>query len=358
MLHSKALGKRLVARFNNRGAKRLHSWSRTQYQRVAAVNGRGITLDNVDVDAVFQEIDEYLKCFVSDISPEEFCRWFYLVPGLSEFGRTQPRLEVRPVFYEDMLKQAGRTVKVDTWVARRGDILEVPSSTERPWFEQGKASLSGEFVGAAACVEFEGEVASVYLPENEINGAMLAHLNVKYRCNPLSEQEWADVLRQIVLRRLLEKHSIAALSERIGTEQELLAGRIAEVSHRYYQGHKTPDQHKLVNLFGRTVGTLTYDPLQVQADTSDADKVRQAADEVRKKFGIEAQGCDADILLLKADHVTQTKNQRVRAEQSQDSGEVVSFNGTQKAAASGNGKPGQRQSADDDLTSDLEWGSF
>lgn len=285
------IGKRLTKRFGNQGAKRIHKWVREQYSRVSQCGDNlSLTLDSVDTDEVYTSIERHIDCF-HDLKPADFVRWFRLMPVLDKFGRPKACVDVKAALYSDIFANAANGEhKVKEVTLRGSDLIDLPSRSDKPIIQQRPTNEMEPVTGAVVSISSAGKTASLFLPEYEAQQIIEIYEQTRYRCDPLTTSEWNDVLIVACYRRLLSTAEAMPWVRAISFDISQSLDMLLELDSECYQQHeiKTDVRHPV----SQRIIASAVSPISPSDSYSDADAVRKAADAVRARLELPAEGFD------------------------------------------------------------------
>jgi hypothetical protein len=285
------IGKRLTKRFGNQGAKRIHKWVREQYSRVSQCGDNlSLTLDSVDTDEVYTSIERYIDCF-HELKPADFVRWFRLMPVLDKFGRPKACVDVKAALYSDVFANAvNGEHKVKEVVLRGTDLIDLPSRSDKPIIQQRPINAMEPATGAVVSISMADKTASLFLPEDEVKQIIEIYEQTRYRCNPLTTSEWSDVLIVACYRRLLSTAEAMPWVRAMTFDVTQSLDMLLELDSECYQQHevKTDVRHPVNHKVIASAVSL----LNPSDSCGDADAVRKAADAVRARLELPAEGFD------------------------------------------------------------------
>ena len=329
------IGKRLTKRFGNHGAKRIHKWVRDQYSRVSQCGDKhSVTLDVVDTDEVYNVLERYVDCF-HNLKPADFVRWFRLVPALDKFGRPKACVDVKAALYSDMFSSvAVGQHSAKEAVLRGSDLVDLPSRSDKPIIQQRPDNEMESVTGAVVSIAMADRTASLLLPTQEAEQILAIYQETRYRCNPLTTNEWNDVLLVACYRRLLSTVEAMPWVRAMPFDTIQSLDMLVELDSECYQQHevKTDVRHPV----SQKVIASAVSLLNPSASGIDVDSVRKAAQNVREKLDLPKEGFD----YIEAGPATETSTV------SQDNANVVPF-----SSVTGSSKG-------DTEFSDLTWGVY
>lgn len=329
------LARNLTKRFSNAGARRLHEWSRTQYGRIVSYGRSTTSLDNINTESVFMEVEKAINCF-HELKPADFVKWFRLVPAIDQFGKSQPCVEPTSFLYADLINAGnGNRLTYTAAIVKGNDLIEIPSS-DRPFvYQQSADAGDGEIKGVALSISEGNEVATTFLTKADCQHIIAIHTETKYRCNSLSNAEWDDLLIAACFRRIMSEPAAGKWIHAMSVEDRANIDLVIEFDNKCYVEHK--DKRQVTNsVTGRVVAEQVY-----VTEHEDKDILAMAS-KVRKALNVPDEGCDAQILALDKDAITESLNKKTVEDN------VVAINPKLEGAAAGSYDPYDIEN--------LEWG--